>query len=316
MSNITSSSYPVTTISQDGDLFVIVRNGQVYKVTRGALSTFIQTLSPQTFLELPDVPGTYVGQAGLVPAVNIAEDALEFVAGAANFFVSLLDGPGSFSGNALTVPRVNAGETALEYFTQALLLLSDAPSSYAGTSEYVVRVNTAANAIEFVPFATVVPTNATAGSFDYEHAGANQAYTGGSGFVKVLNDGAGVNTRTDLPPAGVTSVYDPVTSEFDLSQLSVGDNVTIRVDWEITTTAANQSITTQLNVDNNGAPFNIAFDYSEFKTAGTRPYAREITLFIGSNDVKDNPIEIQFSSDANATLNLGGWAIIITRRGA
>lgn len=316
MSNITSSSYPVVTDSQSGDLFTIVRNGQVMKMNRAALQAYIESLAPNTFLALTDAPGTFVGMAGKVPAVNIDEDALEFVDGEANYFVSLLDGPGNFATNALKIPRVNAGETALEYFTQTLLALADTPATFAGASEYLARVNTAANAIEFASLATVIPTNATAGSFDYEHAGANQAYTGGSGFVKVLNDGAGTNTRTDLPPSGVTSIYDPVTSQFDFSELSVGDNVTIRIDWEITTTAANQSVTTELYVDNNGAPFVIVFDYSEFKTAAATPYSREITFFVGSDDVKNNPIEVQFSSDANATLNLGGWAVFITRRGA
>ena len=37
MSRITSSTYPVVTDSQDGDLFAIVRNGQLMKVSLSAL---------------------------------------------------------------------------------------------------------------------------------------------------------------------------------------------------------------------------------------------------------------------------------------
>lgn len=41
MSSITSSSYPVTTTSADGDLFVIVRNGQTMKLTLAGLVEYV-----------------------------------------------------------------------------------------------------------------------------------------------------------------------------------------------------------------------------------------------------------------------------------
>jgi hypothetical protein len=316
MSSITSSAYPVVTTSNDGDLFTIVRNGQLMKMNRAALQAFIETLAPDNFIALTDTPGTMVGQAGKVPAVNIAEDALEFVAGAANFFVSLTDGPGNFSSNALKVARVNAGETALEYVTQALTLLSDTPANYSGASEYVVRVNTAANAIEFVPLSTIVPTNATCGSFDIQHGASTQAYTSGSGFVKVLNDATGANTRSDLAPDGVSIVWDAVNSQFSFSQFSVGDNIEVRVDISLTTTAANQEALARLYFDNGGSTFSLQFGRAQFKSAGTYNYTLSRRFYLGADSVKNNPVEVQFSSDANATIDLNGYAVLCERRGA
>ena len=61
MSSITSSAYPVVTTSNDGDLFTIVRNGQLMKMNRAALQAFIETLAPDNFIALTDTPGTMVG---------------------------------------------------------------------------------------------------------------------------------------------------------------------------------------------------------------------------------------------------------------
>lgn len=317
MSSITSSAYPVVTTSLDGDLFAVVRNGQLVKMNRAALTAYIQTLAPNTFLALTDAPGSFVGQAGKVPAVNVAEDALEFVSGAANFFVSLTDGPGSYGGQAGNSVRVNGAETALEYYTSTFIGLPDTPASFAGASEYIARVNTAANAIEFVTPTAAAPTaNLTGGWFDIEHAGANQAYTSGSGYVTLENDGAGANSRSDYAPPGVTSIYDSANDQFDFSELSVGDVVVLRIVMDVTTTAANQSTTTRLEFDNNGSQFYLPLGYSEFKTAAAHPVIREITFYIGSNDVKNNPVEIQFTSDNNATVNMTGYSVYITRRGA
>ena len=44
MSNITSSSYPVTTETAESDLIVIVRNGQVMKLTLAGLQEWVEGL--------------------------------------------------------------------------------------------------------------------------------------------------------------------------------------------------------------------------------------------------------------------------------
>lgn len=67
MSRITSSSYPAVTDSQDGDLFAIVRNGQLMKMNRAALVELIQTLAANiqksaTTTELIDIYSTINGQ--------------------------------------------------------------------------------------------------------------------------------------------------------------------------------------------------------------------------------------------------------------
>ena len=309
------TSYPSTSISQDGDTFVITRNGQVYRVTRAAIQAFIESVTPQTFLELTDSPGTYVGQAGLVPAVNIAEDALEFVAGAANFFVSLLDGPGNFSSNALKSVRVNAGETALEYFIQTLLTLPDTPSSFSGASEYVVRVNTAANAIEFVPLATVVPANFTGGWYNYDNSAAPVAYT--SGTLVLSNDTLGANNFTAYAPPGVGDIWDSSTNQFDFTSLAIGDEVEIRLDVSFTTTSPSQEVIVQLWLGvGSGSEFPITFIKSTYKSAGSQPLLRFNKLFMGTALVRDNPAEWRLTSDNAGTVDVNGWYCSVTRRGA
>jgi len=206
MSNITSSSYPTVTDSQGGDLFTIVRNGQVMKMNRAALQAYIESLAPNTFLALTDAPGTFVGMAGKVPAVNIAEDALEFVDGEANYFVSLLDGAGVFSGNALESIRVNAGETAIEYYTPATTNLADMPATLAGSAEYLVRVNTLATGLEYVSVEDTIPFG-WASYIDTQYPNSGAAFTVSATTDTVLPNNAGTVIDSQKP-ADISEFYD------------------------------------------------------------------------------------------------------------
>ena len=70
----------------------------------------------RNFIQLLDVPSTYVGQALKHLRVNAGETALEFVSLTLTF-LGLTDTPSSYSGQALNLVRVNAGEAALEFWT-------------------------------------------------------------------------------------------------------------------------------------------------------------------------------------------------------
>jgi hypothetical protein len=99
---------------------------------------------------LEDAPGTYVGQAGKVPVVNVEENALEFIPiTAAQTFIGLSDTPVAYPGSALKIARVNTAEDAIEFVDHAFTDNSDTPNSYSGQGLKVVRVNVAENALEF-----------------------------------------------------------------------------------------------------------------------------------------------------------------------
>lgn len=151
MSNITSSAYPVVTVTKAGDQFVIVQGGQVKKLTRQGLADFIQTLQPNTLLKLPDTPNSYVGQQGKALVVNADEDGVEFEFGTAGNFLALTDTPGAYGGEMGKILAVNGAENAVEFIDNAFALLSDGPGSLATHAGDFIRVNSTETSLEFVP---------------------------------------------------------------------------------------------------------------------------------------------------------------------
>lgn len=150
MSNITSSSYPVVTVTKAGDQFAIVQGGQLKKVTREGLGEYIKSLQPNTLIKLPDTPNSYVGQQGKALVVNADEDAVEFEFATAGNFLALTDTPGAYGGLQGQILAVNNAENALEFIANTFTGLTDTPSTLTGKAGDFLRVNSLENALEFV----------------------------------------------------------------------------------------------------------------------------------------------------------------------
>lgn len=316
MSSITSKSYPVVTISKDGDLFAVVRDGNLKKMTRSALGEYIQQLAPNTLISLTDTPNSYAGQQGKGLVVNATEDAMEFAPTVSSNFLALTDTPSAYGGQANKFVKVNSAQNALEFIDDSFLAFEDTPSTYAGSASNIVRVNPGASGLEFVTPTQAAPSrNLTGGWFDYDNNAGAQAYSTPGTFIKVINDALGPNTRSDFAPAGVTTVYNGSLSQFDFSQLSLGDIVNVRVDMSVTTTSANQTVSVDMVFAIGATPFSIAFSRNQFKTAGAQQITPGRMFYIGET-VLPNPAEVRFRSDANATINDVGWFVTVERIGA
>lgn len=150
------------------------------------------------------------------------------------------------------------------------------------------------------------------GFIDYSHSGSTQAYV--SGDLKILNDGAGAYTLKTYAPLGVTDLWNTTTNQFDFSQLRIGDEVTIRTDGEVTTTAVNQIFGTKLNMSIGSNPYILEVGKSFFKVVGTYPVIRYIHFYVGNTDTMNYPAELIFTSDEAATVKLLGFYISVKRR--
>jgi hypothetical protein len=150
------------------------------------------------------------------------------------------------------------------------------------------------------------------GFIDYNHSGSTQSYT--TGDLKVLNDAVGAYTLKTYAPDSVTDLWNATTNQFDFSQLTLGDEVTIRTDGEVTTTANNQIFGTKLNMSIGANPYTLQVGQSYYKTIGTYPVTRLASFYIGNTDTLTNPAELMFYSDASATLKVTGYYISVKRR--
>lgn len=136
-------------------------------------------------------------------------------------------------------------------------------------------------------------------------------------FVDLTNDGLGVVTDTTFAQPTGTDIWNVSTNRLDLSNLSVGDTVDIRIDVEVTTTTVNALIDLQMEFGLGVSPFTLAANSSVFyKSSGVYQIVPTQNFFIGSTLVKDNPARIMVTSDVSGTtVVVNGWFIKVTRNG-
>lgn len=89
------------------------------------------------FINLGDVPATYVGAAKKIVRVKTTEDGLEFHS---EVFTDLADVPSTYAGAGLKVTRVNAGATALEFVTQNAISSTTLTITGAGTAAVTINM--------------------------------------------------------------------------------------------------------------------------------------------------------------------------------
>lgn len=150
------------------------------------------------------------------------------------------------------------------------------------------------------------------GFMDYNHAGIAQSYISGS--LKLLNDGAGAQTLKTYKPYGITELWNVATNQFNFSELAIGDEVSIRLSLDVTTSGVNQEFSLSINFAIGGGTYHIHDGNFFFKTAGTKAICSIITVYIGNADTKNLPAELLFTSDANATVQVNGFYISTKRR--
>ena len=155
------------------------------------------------------------------------------------------------------------------------------------------------------------------GFYDYENTLTAQTITGNSVYQKLLNNGLGTHTKKQFRPRGLdlAGVWNTTTSQFDFSQLSLGDQLWIRVDLTITPSTPNQDIDIAINFDIGGESFLLMVDHLIPKrTDDIGRHISYVGMYMGTQDVIDNPAELLMRSDDTTTVLVHGWYINITRR--
>lgn len=154
------------------------------------------------------------------------------------------------------------------------------------------------------------------GWFDYNDLATQStpyAYTTGTTDA-LPNDGQGTYSQSGYAPTGVTNLWNVSTNQFDFSELNVGDEIHLRVDLVVTTTIPNQEVEVELTFDIGGSPFNLTLITESYKLAGTYQIVHPTQFYIGYADMKNNPAEVRFTSDADASIVINGFYISVKRR--
>lgn len=243
--------------------------------------------------------------------------------GGSTTFQALLDTP-SYSGNDGKIVVINESELRLDattfYNYNQFSQLDDVSIGSLIEGKIVEVVDTGGGVLKFA--LTDKPAEGTTyfsavGGFDYNDlATATTPLAYATGDLQLTNDTLGAYTFLSQPPYGITQAWNPTTNTFDFSQLSVGDEVFLRIKLKITTSAANQTSSLKLRLLEGlaGEYDEVIDDEIYYKTADEHTISRSHNLYIGSNDMKNTPVKLLFSSDASADLEIVGWHVYIIRK--
>jgi len=148
-------------------------------------------------------------------------------------------------------------------------------------------------------------------AFDFNHGGTPQTYV--SGTMVLDNDGAGVNTNTQFIPYQHQAIYSTTTNEFSFRTLALGDAVMIRLNINVTTTSANQTVSAYLELGQGVSPYRVYFQSNKLiKNIGTYTdvtvdarvtMLNEMTLL--------QPAQFKFESDDDATITVNGYNVTV-----
>lgn len=194
--------------------------------------------------------------------------------------------------------------------------LIDATKPIAGTpTTQSVRDNFAAAKSEIEAMQIRYPQIGFIDLNDTATTGSPISVPGTNTFVKLTNNAAGSFTSfTYKPPAVANNIWEVSTNQFIWTRgLKLGDMIEIRPDVVVTTTGANQTITLSIILGIGGSQYELPIAQNKlFKTAGTYRIIEWFGLYIGDNNTKNNPAELQIKSDASATVVVNGWFVKFT----
>lgn len=152
------------------------------------------------------------------------------------------------------------------------------------------------------------------GFFDYNDLTTQTTpivVTGGGGFVDLTNDEAGPNTNKNYPPNGITNVWDVANQRFDFAELTLGSRMAFRLDIEITTTAVNQTIDTEIQLAIGGTTYTLAVTHEQYKAVGVYQVVKSSFVYMGDDNTRNNYGKFRIKSDGNMTVKVNGWACYI-----
>lgn len=143
-----------------------------------------------------------------------------------------------------------------------------------------------------------------------DHNSTDPALTPSSGVrTKVLNNSLGGFTNVAYKIPGRSNIWDASSSEFDFigAGLVLGDTVTIRLDFTITTNGANDSVEVELELGTLTGLYSLNLASQAWRSAGTYNLTVVAEVYMGDTNTLNNPATIHVTPDSGGTtINYNG----------
>lgn len=135
-------------------------------------------------------------------------------------------------------------------------------------------------------------------------------------FITLSNNGEGSDTYKD-PLTGIPDIYNISTDRFDFSGLSINDIVDLRIDLDINTTTASETVDCDIVLgEGQAGEYSIPLISSKYyKNSGNFKISVNQEIDIKNNTAKDNPAFIRLKGSASSRLTVIGFYAKVIKRG-
>jgi len=132
--------------------------------------------------------------------------------------------------------------------------------------------------------------------------------------IKLTNDSDGASTNLSNAPYGITTCWNSITNQFDFTELSVGDCISLSTDINIDLVGTNTSYRLFMKVAiGSASEKEINLHNGERKSTDEFPEDTYIGFDIENEDFRDYPAELWITTDAVASIKINEWFLKIIR---
>lgn len=155
------------------------------------------------------------------------------------------------------------------------------------------------------------------GFVDYNNTVAASAVAADTWF-DLPNNGAGAFTNTASAPSGVSALMDFATGAIDPTDLNIGDTILVRNDYTLTPTINNALVEFRYKLGTGAGEYTLPktpFRLNRGAGVADRVVSSTDLIYMGDENTRGNPIQLQIKCSAAFTVQNAGSAIAIIRRG-
>ncbi len=132
-------------------------------------------------------------------------------------------------------------------------------------------------------------------------------------WTDVPNNGEGAFSNFLYKPEGITNLLDTTTGYLDFSELSLGSEIIVRNDFEITPVTNNALLEVRYVLGQGVGEYNLRFWYERLDNGSGIPYQKVLSfpIYMGDENTRGGVGKLQVKLSTNGTLNNAGSYISV-----
>tara|TARA_R110002167_G_scaffold15473_1_gene61455 strand:+ start:281 stop:1051 length:771 start_codon:yes stop_codon:yes gene_type:complete len=136
-------------------------------------------------------------------------------------------------------------------------------------------------------------------------------------WANVPNDGLGTFTNIDYIPTGMTKLMDTSNGSLDFTELTLGSDVLIRIDFNVTPQTNNALLESRYVLGTGAGLYSLPIVSRRLDSGAGIPYSSEkgsFYIYMGDTNTLDNPGILQVKLSTGGTLVNNGLAIKVYKK--